>query len=168
MKRPSMLQVRIVSIIKKVVLLAALAAIAGGGWMYYASTRPDLPEIGADYVAGAYLQAIQGQDYQTAYLLACTAAQQQTTPGQVGDLCKEIYAGIDTWQFGAPKYLFTHTSASVPVRLSYRAPWSPGEQSVMNGKLDFKLENGEWRLVVAVPFATAIMKQREDQHFGGK
>ena len=167
MKRPGMLRIRIVAAVKKLFLLAALAGAGYGGWLYYLSTRPDLPQTGADYVANQYLLALRGADYETAYLCVSTNAQQETTPAQKGDQCKEVNAAVDNWQLGAPKYPFTHTSASVPVTLYYRAPWSASEQSVMTGKLDFRLDNGEWRLVVAVPFVTAIAKQRETQHFGG-
>jgi hypothetical protein len=167
MQRRGIWSLRIAAIVKKIVFVAALAALGFGGFLYYKSTRPALPETGADWVAQQYLQCLQMQDYQTAYALASRGAQEQTTPGQMQETCKEVYSSIDGWEFGPPKYAFTHASARVPVRLAYRAAWSAQETSTMEGNLDFKLENGEWRLVAAVPFATAIMKQRDEQHMAG-
>ncbi|MBM3499315.1 MAG: hypothetical protein FJX74_11670 [Armatimonadetes bacterium] len=168
MQRRGIRTLRIVSILKKVGLLAALGAVGYGGYLYYLSSRPALPEVGADWVAQQYLLCLQTKDYQDAYLLASESAQGQTNPGMMAETCKEVYSAIDGWQFGVPKYAFTHASASVPVTLRYRPAWSPQDTSSMDGAMDFKLENGEWRLVVAVPFATAIMKQRDEQHFAGK
>jgi len=168
MQRRGIWRIRIVSALKKLFLLAALAALGYGGYLYYMSTRPPLPEVGADWVAQQYLLCLQTQDYQNAYLLASEGAQGQTNPGMMAETCKEVYSAIDGWEFGSPQYAFTHASASVPVTLRYRPAWSPQDTSTMEGKMDFKLEDGEWRLVVAVPFATAIMKQRDEQHFAGK
>jgi hypothetical protein len=158
---------RVLSALKKLFLLAALGALGYGGYVYYMTSRPALPDIGADWVAYQYLTALRKHDYQTAYRLASASARSQTSPATMSEECNEIYAGIDGWEFGRAKYGFTHTWASVPVTLQYRAAWSPQEASQMAGNLNFKLEDGEWRLVVAVPFATAIMKQRDEQHFAG-
>jgi len=158
---------RIAAILKKAFLVVALGAMGYGGYRHYLTSRPDLPETRAEAIAQQYLMCLQPQDSQNAYRLASEAAQSQTNPGMMSETCKQIYSSIVGWQFGPPKYPFTHTSASVPVILRYRAAWSPQDTSTMQGNLDFKLENGEWRLVVAVPFATAIMKQRDEQHFAG-
>jgi hypothetical protein len=167
MRRHGIWTMRILSALRKLFLLAALAALAYGGYVYYMSSRPALPDVGADWVAYQYLTALRNRDYETAYLLASASAQSQTSPATMGEQCKEIYSSIDGWQLDSAKYGFTHTSASVPVTLRYRTAWSPQETSQMVGNLDFKLETGQWRLVVAVPFATAIMKQRDEQHFAG-
>jgi len=167
MQRRGIWTLRIVSALKTLFLLAAVAAAGYGGYRYYMSSRPALPEVGAEWVAQQYLMCLRAHDYQGAYMLASESAQSQTNPGMMSETCKEIYSSIDGWQFGPPKYAFTRTSASVPVILQYRAAWSPQDASTMRGNLDLKLEDGEWRLVVAVPFATAIMKQRDEQHFAG-
>jgi hypothetical protein len=167
MHRRGIWTMRILSALKKLFLLAALAALGYGGYVYYMSSRPALPDVGADWVAFQYLTALRNHDYETAYLLASASAQSHTSPATMGEQCKEVYSSIDDWQLGGARYGFTHTSASVPVTLRYRAAWSPQEASQMAGNLDFTLETGQWRLVVAVPFATAIMKQRDEQHFGG-
>jgi len=167
MHRRGIWTLRIVSILKKLFLIAALLAAAYGGFVYYMSSRPDLPEIGADWVAGQYLTALRSGNYEAAFMLASSGAQSQTTPGMMSETCKEVYYGIDSWQFAPVKYSFTHRAASVPVVLRYRPAWSPQDSLVMQGNIDFKLEDGEWRLAVAVPFATAIMKQRDEQHFAG-
>jgi len=166
MHRQGIWTMRILTALKKLLVLAVLAGLGYGGYKHYLNSRHALPEIGADVVAFQYLTALKTQNYEAAYLLASAGAQADTNPGAMGETCKEIYSSIDAWQLGQPKYPFTHTSASVPVMLHYRAAWSPQDTSVMKGNLDFKLENGQWRLVVAVPFAIAIMKQREEQHFG--
>jgi len=167
MKKRAIGQLRAVALVKRLLLVAAAVAAAYGGYLYYMTSRPALPETGAEYRAGQYLAALQAGDYATAYRLASSAAQSETSPAQMGGICREIYSSIDWWQFEQPKYRFTHRSASVPVTLYYGSAWAPQDVATMRGNLDFKLEDGEWRLVVAVPFATAIMKQRDEQRAGG-
>jgi len=167
MHRRGIWLLRIVSVLKKLFLIAALIAAGYGGYRYYMNSRPPLPETGADWVAYQYLVSLKSGNYEAAYMLTSSAAQSQTTPAMMSETCKEVYSAIDSWQLAPAKYPFTHRSASVPVMLRYRPAWSAQEVSVMQGNIDFKLENGDWRLVVAVPFATAIMKQRDEQHFAG-
>ncbi|MBM3474303.1 MAG: hypothetical protein FJX75_13620 [Armatimonadetes bacterium] len=167
MQRRGIWTLRIVSILKKVFLIAALLAAGYGGYRYYMLSRPALPDTGADWVAYQYLVWIQQANYEAAYMLASSDAQSQSNPGMMSETCKEVYSAIDSWELGPPKYRFTHRSASVPVMLRYRPAWSVQEVQVMQGNIDFKLEKGDWRLVAAVPFATAIMKQRDEQHFAG-
>lgn len=166
MKRPRIWWLRTVVLFKRLFLLGALAAAIYGGYEYFLLSRPDLPQVGAEWVAYQYLRALQAHNYEAAYMLVSRSAQSETSPAQMAQACGQIYSSIDGWQLGTAKYRFTHTSATVPVMLRYRAAWSPNEVSVMSGNLDFKLDMGEWRLVVAIPFATAIMKQRDEQLFG--
>lgn len=167
MTRPHIWWLRITAWLKKLFVLGAVCVAVYGGYRYYLLSRPDLPQIGADWVAYQYLRALQTGNYETAYMLITRSAQSQTTPAQMAQAYAQIYASIDGWELGKATYRFTHTSASVPVMLRYRPAWSPSEVMVMSGKLDFKLDMGEWRLTVAVPFATAIMRQRDEQLFGG-
>jgi hypothetical protein len=167
MQRRGIWTLRITSVLKKVLLIAALLGIGYGGFRYYMLSRPSLPETGADWIAQQYLVSLQQGNYEAAYMLTSSDAQSQTNPGMMSETCKEVYSGIDSWQLAPVKYSFTHRSASVPVILHYRPAWSAQEPQVMQGNIDFKLEKGDWRLVVAVPFATAIMKQRDEQHFAG-
>ncbi|MGQ9732194.1 MAG: hypothetical protein ACUVX8_13105 [Candidatus Zipacnadales bacterium] len=166
MRRPSIWQIRIVAIFKKALFLAALGGIAYGGYLFYLTYRPDLPETGAEWVAQEYLLALRVGDYERAYLLVSAAGQARSSPAQMQQICREVYASIDNWQLGSPHYRFTHTFASVPVTLYYRATWSPETVSVIRGNLNFKLDGGEWRLVHPTPFINAIRQQREEQHLG--
>ena len=117
-------------------------------------------------VAHSYLTALSTGNYEGAYRLASAAAQSRTSAAEMAKVCREVYASIDGWRFGQPSYSPTHASASVPVTLYYRPNWASDDQLNLRGSLDFKLEGGEWRLVVALPFVTAIMKGRDTQHFG--
>lgn len=153
--------------VKKAVLLAVLAAVGYGVYLYLLSRRPPLPERGAEFEAGFYLLALRNRNYETAYAFASREAKTKTTPTEIANACNEVYAQIDGWQLGRPRYSMTHMSASVPVVVYYRPSWASDSPRTMKGKLNFRLEDGSWRLIVALPFVTAIMKQRDEQHFGG-
>ena len=162
-----MLPPSLAAFVKKVILLVVLAAVGYGVYLYLLQKRPPLPERGAELEAMYYLSALRNRDYQTAYAFASREAQSKTTPQAMANASNEVYASLDQWQLGRPKYSITHMSASVPVILYYRPSWAPEDSLTMRGKLNFRLEDGSWRLIVALPFVTAIMKQREEQHFGG-
>ncbi len=167
MSRREILSPSCAAMIKKAVLLLVLAAAGYGVYLYLLARRPALPERSAELQAFAYLTALRNRDYQTAYAFASTEARAKITPTEMANACNEVYAQIDGWQFGRPRYSITHLSASVPVVIYYRPSWAPETPQTMKGKLNFRLEDGSWRLIVALPFVTAIMKQRDEQHFGG-
>jgi hypothetical protein len=167
MDRPRGLRPSHVLLLKRLIALAVLAALGYAGYHFILARRQPLPERGADTVAYDYLVALQRSDCQTAYSLAGASAQAATSPKQMSDTCREVYASIDSWTLGTPKYAETHLSASVPVVLYYRAAWAAEDQQHIQGNFDFHLERGSWRLVTALPFVTAITKQRQDQHMGG-
>jgi len=168
MKRRRGLRPTIMLLVKRVIILAALIVAGHFAYRQLLARRPPLPDRGAEWVAQNYLTALQQQEYPSAYALATSDAQTRTTPSQMAETCKEVYAAIDNWTIAMPKYLPTHLSASVPVTLYYRAAWAPDDARQIRGSLDFKNEDGEWRLAVALPFITAIQKQRDEQHMGGR
>jgi hypothetical protein len=167
MKRRRGLRPTIVLLIKRVIVLAVLVVAGHFAYRQLLARRPALPDRGAEWVAQDYLTALQREDYPSAYALATSDAQTRTTPSEMAETCREVYASIDNWTIATPKYPPTHFSAWVPVTLYYRAAWAPDEARQIQGNLDLKLEDGQWRLNAALPFITAIRNQREQQHMGG-
>jgi len=155
-----------VALIKKIVVLVIVAVLAYAGYKYALGRRPPLPDIGAYMVANQYLWALQSGNYQTAYYIVCTEAEGETSPEAMGQVCVEVYRSIDGWEFGEVKYAPTHLSASVPTTLHYHATWMPEDALKVVGEMGFKLEDGEWRLIAALPFVRAIRKGREAQRLG--
>ncbi len=154
-------------LIKRTILLAVVALAGYTGYRVLLARRPALPERGAEWVAYDYLTALQRADCDTAYSLVAPSGQAATSPKEMSETCRGVYASIDNWQFGQAQYAPTHLTASVPVVLYYHAAWATDEPQQVRGNINFKLEQGNWRLVVALPFVTAIAKLRQDQHMGG-
>ena len=167
MSRRELLRPTHAAFLKKAVGLLVLVVLGYAGYCYLLMRRPPLPERGADIEAFQYLLMLRSHNYPAAYAFASQTAQTKTTPTDMANTCGQVYTAIDGWQLGQPKYSITHMSASVPVVLRYRPAWAIEEPQTLRGKRNFRLENGSWRLIVALPFVTAILKQREDQHFGG-
>jgi hypothetical protein len=167
MRRSGGLRPSHVYLLKRLILLAVVVAAAYIAYRTYLARRPPLPQVGAEQVAQAYLTALQSGDFVTALSCVSAAGQSGTNALQMGDQAHNVYASVDNWTLAKPTYAPTHLSASVPVVIYYKAAWAPEDQAQITGNLDFDLEDGNWRLRVALPFITAITKQREEQHFGG-